>query len=166
MSDCGGEGGGRHWLYTALFTITHCAPSPFSIWQSGHWTAGRCESVWRDKQCICPSVHAMNDQLQRSTRSSLATLCLHRNIHQGRRKGLLIQFVLCLLDHGPVWCYASTFKHLDRHGNIFVWSGPSVYYAGPYRGSKALATMQVSWFGTPPCLYLALLFTLPFHMDI
>ena len=87
------------------------------------------------------SVCAVNEQLQRSTRSSLARLCLHRNIHQGRRKGLLIQFVLCPLDHGPVWCYASTFKHLDRHGNIFVRSGPSVYYAGPYRGSKALATI-------------------------
>ena len=71
------------------------------------------------------SVCAVNEQLQRSTRSSLATLCLHRNIHQGRRKGLLIQFVLCLLDHGPVWCYASTFKHLDRHGNVYVvWSEP------------------------------------------
>ena len=101
------------------------------------------------------SVCAMNEQLQRSTRSSLATLCLHRNIHQGRRKGLLIQFVLCLLDHGSIWCYASTFKHLDRHGNIFVRSGPSVYYAGPYRGSKALATICRS-----PDLALSPVFTL------
>ena len=57
----------------------------------------------------------------------------------------LIQFAVCLMHCVLTAHYTSRFKHLDRHGNIFVWSGLPVYYGGPYMVGKGYYAGLLIW---------------------